>query len=240
MTAAEIAELLGAAALDGLALAQADRARQALAARAARAAQPLRAPPSRRARARRHQAARSHLGARRRPPRARTPRSQYKRRVARAQARRHRLRVRARDGRRPLAPGLRRGARRSHRALRVAFLRRAVAWFAERGVQVRAVMTDNGSCYSPTRTARPRRARPAPPAHQARPAAHERQGRALHPDAPQRVGLRPHLRQLGRTHRRPPALPRALQLQTTTRLPRQKPPAIKAEQPRWELQLGVA
>jgi transposase InsO family protein len=29
----------------------------------------------------------------------------------------------------------------------VAFLRRAVAWFAERGVQVRAVMTDNGSAY---------------------------------------------------------------------------------------------
>jgi transposase InsO family protein len=29
----------------------------------------------------------------------------------------------------------------------VAFLGRAVAWFAERGVKVRAVMTDNGSCY---------------------------------------------------------------------------------------------
>ncbi len=29
----------------------------------------------------------------------------------------------------------------------VAFLRRAVQWFAERGVRVRAVMSDNGSCY---------------------------------------------------------------------------------------------
>jgi transposase InsO family protein len=29
----------------------------------------------------------------------------------------------------------------------IAFLRRAVAWFAERGVAVQAVMTDNGSCY---------------------------------------------------------------------------------------------
>ena len=29
----------------------------------------------------------------------------------------------------------------------VAFLRRGVAWFAERGVKIRAVMTDNGSCY---------------------------------------------------------------------------------------------
>jgi transposase InsO family protein len=29
----------------------------------------------------------------------------------------------------------------------IAFLDRAVAWFAERGVRIRAVMTDNGSCY---------------------------------------------------------------------------------------------
>ena len=29
----------------------------------------------------------------------------------------------------------------------VAFLRRGVAWFAERGITVKAVMTDNGSCY---------------------------------------------------------------------------------------------
>jgi transposase InsO family protein len=29
----------------------------------------------------------------------------------------------------------------------VAFLRRAVAWFAERGVRIKAVMSDNGSCY---------------------------------------------------------------------------------------------
>ena len=29
----------------------------------------------------------------------------------------------------------------------IAFLRRAVAWFAERGVRVQAVMSDNGSCY---------------------------------------------------------------------------------------------
>jgi transposase InsO family protein len=32
-------------------------------------------------------------------------------------------------------------------ACAIAFLRRAVAWFGERGVQVRAVMTDNGSAY---------------------------------------------------------------------------------------------
>jgi transposase InsO family protein len=32
-------------------------------------------------------------------------------------------------------------------ACAVAFLRRAVAWFGERGVRVQAVMSDNGSCY---------------------------------------------------------------------------------------------
>jgi transposase InsO family protein len=32
-------------------------------------------------------------------------------------------------------------------ACAIAFLRRAVAWFGERGVRVQAVMTDNGSCY---------------------------------------------------------------------------------------------
>ena len=29
----------------------------------------------------------------------------------------------------------------------IAFLRRAVAWYASRGITIRAVMTDNGSCY---------------------------------------------------------------------------------------------
>ena len=29
----------------------------------------------------------------------------------------------------------------------ISFLRRAVTWFAERGVRVEAVMSDNGSCY---------------------------------------------------------------------------------------------
>src|SRR5262249_37663852 len=32
-------------------------------------------------------------------------------------------------------------------ACAIAFLRRAVAWFAERGVHAQAVMSDNGSCY---------------------------------------------------------------------------------------------
>jgi transposase InsO family protein len=33
-------------------------------------------------------------------------------------------------------------------ACAIAFLRRALAWYAARGITVRAVMTDNGSCYT--------------------------------------------------------------------------------------------
>jgi len=33
-------------------------------------------------------------------------------------------------------------------ACAIAFLRRAVAWFAERGVRVQSLMSDNGSCYT--------------------------------------------------------------------------------------------
>jgi transposase InsO family protein len=33
-------------------------------------------------------------------------------------------------------------------ACAIAFLRRATIWFAQRGVEIRAVMTDNGSCYT--------------------------------------------------------------------------------------------
>ena len=66
-----------------------------------------------------------------------------------------RLGVRPRDGRRPLAARLRRGLADERGRSAVAFLRRALAWFAERGVQVERVMTDNGACYAraPTRQA---------------------------------------------------------------------------------------
>ena len=79
----------------------------------------------------------------------------------------------------------------------VGFLHRAVTWFAERGVRVEAVMTDNGACYiAHAYGAALARARSPPPADPAPQTAHQRQGRALHPDTAERVGLRPHLRQL--------------------------------------------
>src|SRR4051812_50217015 len=51
------------------------------------------------------------------------------------------------------------------------------------------------------------------------------------------MGLRPHLRQLRRTHGRARSLPRPIQLQTTTRQPRPQTAGLETEQPRWELQL---
>jgi transposase len=47
------------------------------------------------------------------------------------------------------------------------FLRRAIAWYAARGVRVRAVMSDNGSAYTSHLYAHTARARPASPADQA-------------------------------------------------------------------------
>jgi len=121
----------------------------------------------------------------------------------------------------------------------VRFLRRAVSWFAERGVRIQAVMSDNGSCYvshgAPRGAAR---TRPAPSADQALPAPDQRQGRALHPDTAQRMGLGTPLRQLHRARRRPTARSPPIQLQATARLPRQTGSSHKSEQPRWERHLA--
>ena len=73
MTGAEIADVSGDGALDGLGGAAAGRAGQAPPAGAARAAQPLRAPPGRRADPHRRQEARAH------PRRGRAPRDRQRR-----------------------------------------------------------------------------------------------------------------------------------------------------------------
>jgi transposase len=113
----------------------------------------------------------------------------------------------------------------------IEFLRRAVSWFAERGVEIKAVMSDNGSAYiaHAYRQAlaelglRHLRIRPYR-------APHEWEGREIHPDTRQRVGLREDLRQLSRAGRSAPTIPRALQLQTSTRLPRPPTARIAADQ----------
>jgi hypothetical protein len=84
-----------------------------------------------------------------------------------------------------------------------------------RGVTVRAVMTDNGSCFTAhAYSKRSPQPRLETPPDQARQAASQRQSRATDPNTPQRVGLRSHPWQLRRTNLSPRRLPRPLQLPT--------------------------
>ena len=111
------------------------------------------------------------------------------------------------------------------------------------GVTVERVMTDNGSAYRSQafRQALARR-RPQAQAHPALHAADQRQGRALHPDQPARMGLRAGLRELRRAHRRHRPWLHALQHRPAARGPRRKssrhPPA-QGQRP-WKRQLGVS
>lgn len=69
--------------------------------------------------------------------------------------------------------------------------------------------------------------RPPPSLHQAKTGRVPTGSRTTNPDAPQRRGLRTHLRQLQRANSSVTALPRPLQLPTTTRQPR--PPTTGRE-----------
>jgi transposase InsO family protein len=82
-----------------------------------------------------------------------------------------------------------------------AFLLAALRYFKKLGVRIERVMTDNGSAYKSRRFARLLRrlrikAHPNPPIH----AAHQWQGRALHPDLAARMGLRLRLPDLQTSH----------------------------------------
>lgn len=88
-----------------------------------------------------------------------------------------------------------------------AFLDRALAWFATRGIRVQRVMTDNGACYRSRlfgkllrdRSVRHIRTRPYTPKT-------NEKGRARHPDAHPRMALRRNICQLRRTQPRPAAM----------------------------------
>jgi len=86
----------------------------------------------------------------------------------------------------------------------VAFIRRALAFYARHGITVERVLTDNGSAYISTfaRDRLPPARRPPPP-HQTTPTPNKRQSRTLHPHPDQRLGLRRHLPLKHRTNRRP-------------------------------------
>jgi transposase InsO family protein len=95
----------------------------------------------------------------------------------------------------------------------IAFLHAAIAFYAQHGIAIRRLLTDNGSCYRSRqfRAACLELRHPAPlhpPLH----SPHQRQGRTLHSNRPARVGLRAPLPQLGRTRSATLPLARSLQL----------------------------
>ena len=85
-------------------------------------------------------------------------------------------------------------------ATATAVLRRAVAWFAARGITVQRVLSDNGSAYRSHlwRDACAELGDQAHP-HPALPATDQRQDRTLPPHPVRRLGLRPLLRLRDRT-----------------------------------------
>src|SRR5437868_8570349 len=100
------------------------------------------------------------------------------------------------------------------------FLAAAVAWYGQLGIAIRRVLTDNGPCYKANAFARScgqlgLKTSPHPALH----AAHQRQGRALHPNRHQRVGLRLHLPELRGPNRLTPSLDPPVQLAPASRQP---------------------
>ncbi len=112
----------------------------------------------------------------------------------------------------------------------VDFLQRVVAWFAERGVHLREVMTDNGSCYishdfaAACRQLRLRHLRTQPKS-----APHQRQSGTLHPNAATRMGLRGRLPDQRATRSGTQPQARLLQPPTTPRCPRSPTTGLAAQ-----------
>jgi hypothetical protein len=112
------------------------------------------------------------------------------------------------------------------------FLTAAVAWFQRLGIRIRKLLTDNGLCYKAHRFAHAcrqlqltrRRTKPieeqSPSKNKALHAPHQRQGRALHQNRYQRMGLRLHLPELRRPSRFTAGLDPPIQLAQTSRQPK--------------------
>ena len=123
-------------------------------------------------------------------------------------------------------------------ATAVGVLQRAVAWFADRGVTVERVLSDNGSATGPTPGATPAPSSASPTNDPALPAPDQRQDRTIPPHPGRRLGLRPALRLRDPPPSRPTRLAALLQ----------SPPAHsaiggtthqQAQQPAWTSHLGL-
>ena len=114
-----------------------------------------------------------------------------------------------------------------------AFVKRALAWFAEHGITTRRLMTDGAWSYTRNRVLRRTADRtPHPPhRHAALHAALEREGGALPPDHGTRVGQGPALPQPPRPQPSAATLARALQRAQTPQLPRRPTPDQPRSQP---------
>jgi hypothetical protein len=103
----------------------------------------------------------------------------------------------------------------------VHFLERAARWYHDHGVSVERVLTDNAKAYhSRAWLEACQRLRDRTAFHPDLPAMHQRQGRTLHPDAPQRIGLQPQLPLQQPPRPRPPRLPPLVQPTQTAQLTR--------------------
>ena len=85
-------------------------------------------------------------------------------------------------------------------------------------------MTDNGSCYRAILRAGLQAAEPQAHPHQALHAEDQRQGRALHPDRPARMGLRQRLQHVPQRADATADLATSLQLASPSRQLKGKPP----------------
>ena len=123
----------------------------------------------------------------------------------------------------------------------IGVLRRAVAWFADRGVTVERVLSDNGSAYRSNAWAEA--CADLGITHQedpALPTPDQRQDRTLPPHPGRRLGLRPLLRQRDRPPRRPARLAPHLQSPPAPHRHRRQTTDQPTDQPAWTSQLGLA
>ena len=108
-----------------------------------------------------------------------------------------------------------------------AFWQRAHAYFADRGITVKRVLTDNGFGLPVPAVRRDPRRVDRPQAHPALPAPDQRQGRALQPHPARGMGLRPPVRQRSRASRGLRRLPAPLQPSPRPHRTRRTTPAAR-------------
>ena len=153
-----------------------------------------------------------------------------------------RLRLRARDRRRPLPLAYVELHDDEKAATVTDFVERALAHFAEHGILAKRLMTDNGFSYvkEPLSATATRPPRNPTPDHRAVSPADERQSGALPPDHGPGVGLRARLPLTSTTKPGAATLARPLQPDTTTQLTRRPTPDQPRSQRPWVGHLRTA